>query len=374
MSASTSQNIVIVGAGFGGLTIYNELVTKVDSSKYNLILINNRSFFTHRPAGLRLIATAEGKLEDTALIPLKDSRFNTGNRKLVVGEVTSIVDDDTKGHYVVLNSGEQIDFSILILSPGSNWDGPLAFGNTKAEIVELATTWRTRFEKANDIVIVGGGSIGLELAGEIKDLDQNKNVTIVHAQPLLLNDSYPERWRRRTAKDLEARGVNLVLGEYVDEVEVVDGKVSTRSKKSIKADLVVPTRGPSPNTKFIESLGSEVLNAKGYIKVLPTLQLPQHERIFALGDAIDWNEQKQAAKIRDHAPAIVNNVLFLLGEKKSLIQYKGALELIVLTNGKNGGSGYIGILWGIVVGNWFARMVKSRDLLVERSATGLQLQ
>lgn len=97
----------------------------------------------------------------------------------------------------------------------------------------------------------------------------------------------------------------------------------------------VSTRGPNgPNTKFVESLGSEVLNAKGFIKVLPTLQLPRHERIFALGDAIDWNEQKQAAKIPKHAPVVVNNVLFLLGQKKSLVQYKGTFELIVLTNGK----------------------------------------
>lgn len=154
------QNIVIVGGGNGGLSVFNGLSSQLDPTRYNIILINNRSFFNHRPAGVRLIATAEGNIEDTVLVPLKDSKFNTGNKKLIVGEVTSIVDDNTKGHYVVLNTGEQVQFSILILSPGSVWEGPLAFGNTKYEIVELATTWRNSFQKARDIVIVGGGSIG----------------------------------------------------------------------------------------------------------------------------------------------------------------------------------------------------------------------
>lgn len=160
MSKTTVQNIVIVGGGNGGLSVFNGLASLADASKYNIILINNRSFFNHRPAGVRLVTTAEGNIEDTVLVPFKDSKFNTGNKKLIVGEVTSVVDDDTKGRYVVLNTGEQVEFSILILSPGSVWEGPLAFGNNKSEIIELATTWRTRFQKARDIVIVGGGSIG----------------------------------------------------------------------------------------------------------------------------------------------------------------------------------------------------------------------
>lgn len=68
---------------------------------------------------------------------------------------------------------------------------------------------------------------------------QDQNVTIVHAQSLLLNNAYPDRWRKRVARDLEARGVKLVLGEYVDEPEVKDGQISTRTKKSINADLIV---------------------------------------------------------------------------------------------------------------------------------------
>jgi len=53
-------------------------------------------------------------------------------------------------------------------------------------------------------------------------------------------------------------------------------------------------------------------------------------------------------------------------------EYKGSLELIVVTNGRNGGKAYFGVLWGITLGDWFARLIKSRGLLVSmtRKAMG----
>jgi len=51
---------------------------------------------------------------------------------------------------------------------------------------------------------------------------------------------------------------------------------------------------------------------------------------------MDWAEQKQAAKTNAHAAVIANNVLALLGSKKSMIPYKGSVEMVILTNGKVG--------------------------------------
>jgi len=68
---------------------------------------------------------------------------------------------------------------------------------------------------------------------------QNKNITIVHAQSFLLNDTYPSNWRRKVTKSVTARGINVVLDDYVDDLEIKDGKINTRSGKPIVADLVV---------------------------------------------------------------------------------------------------------------------------------------
>lgn len=93
-------------------------------------------------------------------------------------------------------------------------------------------------------------------------------------------------------------------------------------------------RGARPNTKFIESLEG-ALTASGTVKVTPTLQVVGHPRIFAGGDAIDWQEQKQATKAGNHAVVIAQNILSLLSlTKKALIPYKGSPEIIIITNGK----------------------------------------
>ncbi|KAF9471447.1 FAD/NAD(P)-binding domain-containing protein [Pholiota conissans] len=367
------QNIVIVGGGGAGIATWNALSTRLDAKKHNLILVTSRPFFTHLPAGHRMAVTSKGHLEDCALMPLGE-KFNTGNKKLIVASVTSIVDQDQQGGYVVLDNGEKVEYSILILAPGTRWEGPLDLPNTKAEAVEVLNTWRSRFAKAENIVLVGGGAVGLELAGEIKDIGPKKNVTIVHAQSLYLNNTYPEKYRKYIVKQFAARGINAMLGEYVDDLEIKDGCVVTRSGKKIAADLVVPTRGGRPNTKFIASLGPDVLTPSGNVKVGQTLQLVNHPRIFAAGDVINWEEQKQFAKTAGHANVIKENVLILLGlSKKKPVLYKGAIEMIVVTNGKYGGAGYFGVLWGILIGNWLSSFLKSKSLLIGLTKYNLSL-
>lgn len=78
---------------------------------------------------------------------------------------------------------------------------------------------------------------------------QEKKVTIVHGDQLLLNATYPDKVRKAAAASMLARGVELVLGEYVDvsETKEVQG-LATRSGKELKdADFVV-----SPSFSILE--------------------------------------------------------------------------------------------------------------------------
>lgn len=95
------------------------------------------------------------------------------------------------------------------------------------------------------------------------------------------------------------------------------------------------TSGPVPNTGMIaESLGQDALTTRKHVKVLPTLQLKSHPSIFAIGDIVDWNEQKQAAKASGHATTITANVLSLLSGSKPQKEYKTGPEMILVTNGR----------------------------------------
>jgi NADH dehydrogenase FAD-containing subunit len=65
-----------------------------------------------------------------------------------------------------------------------------------------------------------------------------------------------------------------------------------------------------------------------------TLQLPTHPAVFAVGDIIDWKEQKQAAKANGHGPVVVANVVNLLAGRPVQKEYGGFPEAIMITNGK----------------------------------------
>ena len=103
-------------------------------------------------------------------------------------------------------------------------------------------TWRHKYESAQDIVLAGGGAVGIETAGEIMDIWPEKNVTVVHGGAALLNDTYPAKFRAAQAAGLTARGVQLILGDYVDDLPApgaTPAGVTTRNGRKLNADLVV---------------------------------------------------------------------------------------------------------------------------------------
>ena len=76
------------------------------------------------------------------------------------------------------------------------------------------------------------------------------------------------------------------------------------------------------------------LSETNHIRVSATLQVFSYPRIFAGGDAIEWDEQKQVTKYKAHASVIVENILSLLKKKQPVALYPGSYELISISNGK----------------------------------------
>jgi NADH dehydrogenase FAD-containing subunit len=87
----------------------------------------------------------------------------------------------------------------------------------------------------------------------------------------------------------------------------------------------------------VKSLDSGVINARGQIKVTDTFQLESHPNIYAIGDVIDWSEQKQAAKAVKHADVAAANIISQVNGGSATKKYTGQPELIIITNGKVSG-------------------------------------
>ena len=155
------KNIVILGGGGFGGTLARELSAKLDPSKHNLILINPRPFYIHILAAVRFTVTAEDKLEDRALIPY-DNIFHKGNGTFIQGKVALIHDNGSgKGGQLALENGEKVDYNVLVLATGANWNGPFSFPDDESSLRSSIDAWRSKFAGANDIVFVGGGAVSI---------------------------------------------------------------------------------------------------------------------------------------------------------------------------------------------------------------------
>ncbi|KAH9973762.1 FAD/NAD(P)-binding domain-containing protein [Lactifluus volemus] len=334
MSKGNRKSVVVVGGGAAGAAIARILSTKINSNTTSLTLVTARPFAVHLPAVIRMTTTAEGKLEDDILIPY-DNLLVNNNGTIKIGRVTSIEQgkEAHSGGTVVLSNNERIQYDILVLAPGSTWQGPLALPDDRAAVLEHIKSWRRKFENASGVILVGGGAVGCEYAGEIKDFFPSKKVTIVHSDSQLLNSAYPDKYRKRVEKDVTSRGINIIFDDYVDDFDTVPA--STRSKRSLEGDLIVATFGSRPGTGFVKSLGSDVLNSRDQIKINATFQLESFPNIYAIGDVTNWTEQKQMAKAPKHAQIAAANILAQLDGGVANKKYSGHLSLLSLPTARN---------------------------------------
>ncbi|KAK7014742.1 hypothetical protein VNI00_019294 [Paramarasmius palmivorus] len=359
--------ILIVGGGIAGINLARTLSKSFEPAKFNIILVNPRPYILFLIPALRMVVSDQDHLEDQILVPY-DKLFHNSNGTFVQGEVVKINQEPgASSGEVVLDNGESLDYDILVLATGGKWEGPLAFPKDPSAVNSFISERRLEFAKSQSILLVGGGSVAIELAGEIRDIWPHKEVTIIQRDRLLMNSTYPDKFRVALQKQVEDRGIKVILDDSIGDVPpgVSTGTITTNKGKRLNPDLIVRTWGSSPDTEFIKgSLGSDTLSSRGHVKVKPTLQLRDYSNIFAAGDIIDWDEQKQAGKVNGHVPVIVKNIKSLISGKPAAVEYKGSTEMILVTNGKNSGLAYADVLWGLVFGPWLSSLLKSKTLMV----------
>ncbi|KAI0629807.1 FAD/NAD-P-binding domain-containing protein [Trametes polyzona] len=368
MSEKTKKNVVILGGGWTGTLIARDLSGKLSPSEYNIILVNDRPFFIHLIAGARLTVTSEGRLEDQVLVPF-DRLFHNGNGTAKIDKVASVVEEvPGKGGEVVLRSGERIPYAVLVLATGNSWAGPIDFPESDADVRAHINSWRNKYEKANHVVIVGGGPLGLETAGEVKETWPHKKVTVVHHREQLVNDTWPDKFRQDVERRWRLRGVEFILGDKLDiPPEGTTGVTTHKGRHIPDADLVIPAFGSRPNTGFLKNFDEDVLTPYGNVRVNDNLEVIGHPGVFAAGDITDRKETKQASKAHRHVPVVVANVISYLQGEPPKRAYKGLPESIVITLGSNGGAGYFDILWGIMIGDWLSKWLVARNLGIRKS-------
>jgi NADH dehydrogenase len=299
----TESHVVIVGAGFGGLTCARGLgnapvkVTIIDRHNYHLFV-----------QLLYQVATAALSPADIAQ-PIRRIFRRQKNIEVVLGEVTGV---DVAGKRVMLGSGQSIPYDRLVIATGSSYS---YFGHDEwaklapgPKTVDDALAIRSRllmsFEQAEistdpdeqaallTTVIVGGGPTGVEMAGAIAELaryslardfrhiDPRKaNILLVEAGPRIL-PAFPEPLADHAVKVLTKLGVTVRTGEAV--TGMAPG-VAEIGGKPVRAGTIIWGAGvqASPVANWL----GVTPERGGRVAVNSDLSVPGIEGVYVVGDS-----------------------------------------------------------------------------------------
>ena len=211
-----------------------------------------------------------------------------GDAGLIVDEAIAI---DRSLQTVTTAGGESIGYKKLILSTGSR---PIVPPIPGAELEHVFTVTKDvgylqqlqqALAAAQDLVVIGGGFIGVEFADECRKL--GLNVTIVELLPHCLQLVCTDDLCARAEEKLREAGIRVVTGNAVKSV-LGDAKVEgveLSDGELLKADLVIIGIGVTPNTELAREAGLEIGEQRG-IKV-DEYMVTTDPNIFAAGDCAE---------------------------------------------------------------------------------------
>jgi len=312
------KKLVIIGGGFTGSHCAKKL-----GEKFETVLIDDKDYFEFTPSILRTIVEPK----HIKKIQVLHTHYLT-KTEIIRGCVTNIADNH------VYTNNKKFYFDYLIISSGSSYSLPIKVSNmVKATRAKNLRECYHNLKKAEKIVLVGGGLVGVELAAEIIEKYPLKKISIIQSSSNLITRNNPKSINYAD-KYLRKKGAKIIYGERVVKHEGTN--LITKSGKKIESDMVFLCTGIISNYKFMKNNFSKYLNKKNQIIANKFLQLPDHKNIFIAGDVINILEEKTAQTSEKHASIVVKNICNLEKEKK-LCEYIPKKSPMAISLGKHDG-------------------------------------
>lgn len=297
------KRVVIVGGGFGGM----ELANRLNKSGYQVILIDKNNYHQFLPL---IYQVASAGIEPSSISFPFRSIYKKRNKDLFfrLAEARAVVPEKN----ILQTSIGKIQYDYLVFAAGTV---PNYFGNKHieevampmkniSEAVGLRNAILSNFERAItcadkqereellNIVIVGGGATGIEIAGalsemkrfvipkEYPEIDPNElKIYLIEAADRLLQGMSPKS-SEASARFLSQMGVHLMFGEKVTDYN--DHKVIFENGHTIPTRTFIWTSGVKAAS--IGNIPSEKLGRGGRITVNQYNCVEGYDNIFAIGD------------------------------------------------------------------------------------------
>ena len=281
---SIKKPIVIVGAGFGGMTVASNL--KRLNPSLPILVVDSEAKFIFKPLMYEVLSE-ELSMWETA--PEFSNIFSNLGITFLRNCLTKIRFDEK---ILEFTDDLNISYELLILCTGSvsnsfsvkGVDENCYFFNNLNDLKKLKSFLQKIQNNITKkkLFVIGAGPSGVEIACKINDIYKNKfDISIVERSNEILGRNKIFN-REEAEKALERRKINVILNSTVQQIS--DQKISILYDSEIKdldQDVVIWTAGVKPNLPYIDE---QVTQKDGRIEVNEKFQIENYINSFAIGD------------------------------------------------------------------------------------------
>jgi 3-phenylpropionate/trans-cinnamate dioxygenase ferredoxin reductase subunit len=287
--------VIIAGGGQAGIQVAAGL--RQEGFEGDIVVVADEPSMPYqRPPLSKHYLSGKVGMERVTLRPDKFYEDNSIDIRTGIGVIGIKPDDNS----VTLSDGEELGYDWLVLATGSrvrrldSVDGADLAGIHYLRTLVDVDSIRAEFETANDVVVVGGGYIGLEVASVASEL--GKRVTVLEAaERILQRVATPGLSDFYTAAHT-SHGVRIVTGanaaafvgaDRVSAVQLADGS-------EVPADLVIIGIGIIPNVEIADAAGIACDNGITVDEYCKT----SHPNILAVGDCTNHPNAFAGGRVR----------------------------------------------------------------------------
>jgi len=275
-----NTDILIVGGSAAGLT------TAITARRYRPeteITIVRTEEQVVVPCGIPYIF---GSIDSPEEDIISDGVLEKNDVNLEIDEVTSI---NKEAKAIRTKSGDEIGYDKLVLATGSSPLVPPIPGTDRKNVftvkkdVNYLAKMKESLENVEDLVVIGGGFMGLEFADECNKME-GLNVTVIERLPYPLNLACDNEICKKIEDKLSERGIDILTGREAKELGGGDAveHVEMENNQRIDADAVILSIGVKPRVDLALNAGLKADSKEGIW--VDDFMRTNNEDIFAVGD------------------------------------------------------------------------------------------